>query len=401
MQSVAAKVSISAALCAAFLASRNIQAETSPGLSTSFADLAYANAPSEATTRPPVAPPPLVRAPDLSSYDLSAAPMPGNDGAIPAARRSCPIALELDKKPDNAAEPSESALTACACGCGIFDVGTSCMLPEGRGGTVYLEYDFQNQNHNWSGSSHAPAENNSDKAIRTNFLTAGLQYMVDEKWGFQLEVPYELRHFQTTGGASGNDDVSLNWGGLGDIRVKGIYTGFFPDLSAGVTFGFKIPTGDFQHNDIYGSVDRDTQLGTGSTDVLLGGFYRHGITADNLWTWFAQLNMDLPLLIQKQYRPGMEFDAAAGIYYSGLSIGKLEIAPVAQILLAERTSDTGANAADPVASGYQRILLSPGLELHFHPFTVYGDVEVPVYQYMTGNQLVAPVLFKLMVSYRF
>ena len=31
-----------------------------------------------------------------------------------------------------------------------------CMLPEGQGGMVFVDYDYQDQNHNWSGTSSAP-----------------------------------------------------------------------------------------------------------------------------------------------------------------------------------------------------------------------------------------------------
>jgi hypothetical protein len=58
-------------------------------------------------------------------------------------------------------------------------------------------------------------------------------------------------------------------------------------------------------------------------------------------------------------------------------------------------------ASNPVASGYQRILVSPGLEIDLHPVTVYADVEIPIYQRFTGNQLAAPALFKVAVSYMF
>ena len=35
---------------------------------------------------------------------------------------------------------SASTVFACACGCGVFDVGTSSMFPEGKGGgTVYID----------------------------------------------------------------------------------------------------------------------------------------------------------------------------------------------------------------------------------------------------------------------
>ena len=66
------------------------------------------------------------------------------------------------------------------------------------------------------------------------------------------------------------------------------------------------------------------QIGTGSTDLLLGGFYRGNLTRDNQWDWFAQLQLDVPVLIQDQYRPGVELDAAAGIDYKGFSLGARE-----------------------------------------------------------------------------
>lgn len=275
------------------------------------------------------------------------------------------------------------------------------MFPEGEGGTLYLEYDYQDQTHNWSGSSRVPAANNDDKEIRTHFVTVGLEYMFNRQWGMQLEVPYENRYFKTSGGASGNDIVSLNWGDLGDIRVKGIYTGFSDDLSTGVTLGFKLPTGSYTFNDAFDDVDRDTEIGTGSTDVLLGGYHRQNLTSDFHWNWFAQGELDLPALTRNDYRPGIELDAAAGIYYSGWRLGNVKISPVAQIIGSERTSDTGFAASNPVTSGYQRILLSPGIELHLHPMMLYADVELPVYEHVTGNQVVAPALFKVVVSFQF
>jgi len=45
--------------------------------------------------------------------------------------------------------------------------------------------------------------------------------------------------------------------------------------------------------------------------------------------------------------------------------------------------------------------LSPGIEINLHPVHIYADVERPVYQHMTGNQLVAPLLFKLSASLHF
>ncbi len=293
-----------------------------------------------------------------------------------------------------------SVVHACACGCGVFDVATSSMLPNGPGGMAWLQYDYQDQNRNWNGTSMAPSANNGDKEIETDFVTAGLQYMFNSSWGLQFALPYDYRTFKTTSNAPGNPITTINWGALGDIRLEGIYTGFFADQSAGVTFGLKLPTGDWTYNNAYGDIDRDSEIGTGSTDILLGGFYRGNITKDEKWDWFAQGLLDVPVLTQVGYRPGVELDSAAGVDYKGFSLGRMRISPVAQAIFSDRTSDCGSNANHD-SSGYQRILLSPGIEFHIHPVKIYADVELPVYQNFTGNQLAAPVLFKLSASYMF
>lgn len=291
------------------------------------------------------------------------------------------------------------AAFACACGCGVFDVGTSSMFPEGAGGMAFLNYDYQDQNQNWSGNSSAPAANNGDKEIETHFATIGLQYMFNRSWGAQMELPVWNRTFTTdlNFGNGSPQIISKNWTGLGDIRLKGIYTGFSEDLSSGLTFGVKLPTGSFSHDP--GVVDRDTQIGTGSTDLLLGAFHRASFGQSD-WNWFGQAEVDVPVIKQGGYRPGVEADAAWGIYYDGFSLGRAHISPVAQVIGSWRGRDNGSDA-NPDNSGYQRVLLSPGIEVHLHPVKIYADVEFPVYQNMHGNQLVAPVLFKLSLSYMF
>lgn len=71
---------------------------------------------------------------------------------------------------------------ACACGCGVFEVGDLSMFPDGKGWMVSLDYDYQAQNLNWSGNSRAPAENNSDKRLATHFVTADVQYMFNRSY---------------------------------------------------------------------------------------------------------------------------------------------------------------------------------------------------------------------------
>lgn len=286
------------------------------------------------------------------------------------------------------------ASLSCACGCSIFEVGTSSMFPFGPGGTVFLEYDFLDQSRNWSGTSRAPAEDNSDKEIRTHFVTVGLQYMVDANWGFQVDVPYWNRTFRTTD--DGGSVASYTHGALSDLRVQGLYSGFSPNLATGVSFGLKLPTGDYT----YPSFDRDTEIGTGSTDLLLGLHHRGSLTETNAWSWFVQVQWEQPFLVKDEYRPGAEIGAGGGIHYNGWFPGGAMVTPVLQLLAAFRFPDSGG-AADPDNSGYTRVLVSPGVEIHYGRWMVYGDVRLSVYDRVNGNQLVAPQLFKLMVGYSF
>ena len=88
---------------------------------------------------------------------------------------------------------------ACACGCSIFDVGSTSLLPkEGdHGGVVYFEWDHSDQNQNWSGTSKAPAANNSDKQIATEWYVVGMNYMINRDWGVGVRIPTANRAFTT------------------------------------------------------------------------------------------------------------------------------------------------------------------------------------------------------------
>jgi len=294
---------------------------------------------------------------------------------------------------------------ACACGCGVFEVGTPSLFPHEAGGTVWLEYDFQNQYLNWRATQIASAEANGDKMIRTHFFTLGAQYMFNHDWGVMAELPYWFRYFKST--SDSGQIYGTNFNSIGDIRLEGMYTGLSEDMSTGLLGGVKVPSGWWTHS----TADRDTQIGTGSTDLLLGVYHlgafptRLGSLSltfrDRPFNWFGQANFDLPLWEQANYTPGREFDGAAGIYYDFGLVGPLkELAPMVSVLWSDRTRDEG-QVSDPTDSGYTRLLIAPGAEIKFWGVRLYGDIELPFFQNMRGNQLTAPFMLKTIVSYDF
>ena len=62
-----------------------------------------------------------------------------------------------------------TASWACACGCGVFDVGTSSLFPGCKGATAFVEADYLDQTRNWSGDSRADPAGNGDKNVRSAF----------------------------------------------------------------------------------------------------------------------------------------------------------------------------------------------------------------------------------------
>ena len=285
------------------------------------------------------------------------------------------------------------AALACACGCAIFDVGTSTLLPAGPGGTLFLEWDYLDQTRNWSGDSGAPRSHNSDKDIRTDFYLAGGQYMFSDSWGVMAEVPYAARHFVT---ADSGTPETFDHAALGDVRLMGVYSGFAPDMSTGIIAGIKLPTGDhtFTH------FDPDVEIGSGSTDILLGVYHTGALDAAGDFQWFAQALWQHEIATQRHYRPGSELNGAIGASYANWHLGPtLSLAPVLQVVAAYRGPDGGIG--DPANTGYTRLLVSPGLALSTASWKLYTDVEVPFYQNVTGNQLVAPAAVKVIASYSF
>ena len=78
-------------------------------------------------------------------------------------------------------------------------------------------------------------------------------------------------------------------------------------------------------------------------------------------------------------------------------MGKIKVAPLLQLVGSYRVRDGGPQS-NPSDSGYERLLLTPGVDLRAGNYRVYADVGLPVYQNVNGNQVTASALFKVNVS---
>ncbi len=285
--------------------------------------------------------------------------------------------------------PSE--IFACACGCNVFSVGSRWMMPISSGYSLSLVYNYMDQTEDWNNWRSAAAGLNDDKQTRTSFYTLGFEDMINREWGVLVEAPIWDRYFKTIDDAGSL--ASVDHGALGDVRVTGVYTGLSEDMSTGIQFGLKLPTGPFDQS----LMDRDTQIGSGTTDLLLGG-YQMG--QENGWGWYAQALWQHAFNSREGYRPGDSFDFSIGAHYDNL-LDTYKIIPMLQLIASFRSVDSGVNS-DPTDSGYERLLVAPSIQIKLSPqVNFYGDLRIPVIAHVNGYQLIAPSLVNTTISFNF
>jgi hypothetical protein len=284
--------------------------------------------------------------------------------------------------------------SACACGCGVLNVGTSSLIPNCEGGTAFLQYDQMDQTRNWQGENKS-SEHNHDKKIATQTVTAGAQYMFNRDWGAAIRIPYVIRYVES----SHEDMDTIKHRDIGDIRVNGIYSGFFDDMSTGITFGLKFPTGATKDN----GFARNTQIGTGSTDSILGAYHMGTFGMDGKIGYFVQSSWERPFIKHQGYVPGDEISGASGVYYN---LGKTRLAekvvPILQFTGSKKGQDSGwADPRHNPNSGYGMVFFNPGIEVSVKQLKLYADIGFPIYRQVRGVQLVPQNIYKVILGYNF
>lgn len=291
---------------------------------------------------------------------------------------------------------SANSALACACGDGILNVGTSSLIPSAEGGTAFLQYDSLNQKRNWHKRKKSDADNH-DKRIATQTTTVGMQYMFNRDFGAAIRIPYVTRKATI---ADENESLnSTRTNSVGDIRLNGIYSGFFSDMSTGITFGLKLPTGQSNAK----GLERNLQIGTGSTNSIFGAYHRGNFGKENNLGYFLQTAWERPFIRHRGYNPGSEISGATGIYYNAGQFGAIKkLAPILQVTGAKKSQDSGWASVDSnQSSGYNQIFFAPGIELTIDNFKLYADVEFPIYRAVNGNQLAPHNLYKVILGYNF
>ncbi len=293
---------------------------------------------------------------------------------------------------------------ACAA-CGDMVSGDWGVLgaPGAPGFVADISYNYLDQNRQRYGTGAASpvlinrqlnAGQEVEAYTRTQTVTASLMYS-DDTWGAAVQVPYLMRTHGTYGTTAplGSSYSTSSDSGPGDVRITGRYMGWSEDRSSGIVAGMKLPTGRtsaaFNAGTAAGTpLDASLQIGTGSTDVILGA-YLSGVIGNH--GWFLQGTVQRAVATQNNYRPGDTISLNASVRYAGYGA---RVAPMLQLNVINRQPDSGANATppDPVTQGPTTggtlVYLSPGASVRLGDgFSLYGFLQLPVFEKVNSLQL--------------
>ena len=296
--------------------------------------------------------------------------------------------------------------SACSsCGCTLNSDWASQGYSVGAGFHVDLRYDYFNQAELRSGTDsveRSSLEIPNDREIQQTTVnrntTLGLDYAPSRNWGINVAIPYFDRFHTTV--APGDTDISYSQSSsIGDVRVMGRFQGFSPDLSYGILFGIKLPTGKTDVNFYAGPqagepLDRGLQPGTGTTDALLG-VYHFGNWGGSIG-YFAQAMIQQSLNSHDDFKPGTGLNVTGGLRYTKWE----SFTPQVQINVRAEKRESGAEA-DIENSGATLAYFSPGVSFRFSPhWEGFAFAQFPIYQRVNGLQLEPERLYSIGLHYR-
>ncbi len=309
------------------------------------------------------------------------------------------------------------ALACAACGCTLSKDWETQGITSKTGFSFDLSYDYLNQNQQRYGSARASgtlissqlaAGQEVEAYTKTQTVTASLNY-TSENIGVSLQIPVVNRTHGTYGNVAplGSSYLASSDSAIGDVRIISRYTGFSNEKTSGLIAGIKLPSGNTgaMFNDGITPLDSGLQIGTGSTDFILGG-YTSGTVSD--YGWFAQGTVQhafsTDASLTGSYRPGDAYTLNTGIRHAEFGA---KVTPMLQLNLIHRQADTGTSVPlDPITfvpvSGGTLAYLAPGASVRMGGGTsVYGFLQLPVYQSVNSLQIVPQYTLTLGVRQSF
>ena len=287
---------------------------------------------------------------------------------------------------------SPPAFACSECGCLLSSDWSAQGYPDLPGLTATARFEYYDSNDLRSGAHRVdpnavalPAEDELQRDTLNRNTWFGLDYVGPRHWAVNAQLPYFARYHRTM--AEGDTELSESRAaGIGDLRVLARYQQYSMYRSYGFQFGLKLPTGRTDQTFSTGPqagapLDRGLQLGSGTTNLLLGASYFRRPSAH--LGWFAQVTADQPLAEHNGYLPSANVAASTGIRY----LNATRVTPQLQLNVRWDAREHGRSADGPNSGGVLSYL-SPGLTFETSArSSAFVFVQLPLYRRVNGLQL--------------
>ena len=279
-----------------------------------------------------------------------------------------------------------------------------------------LRYSYHRAETLRSGSDTITADTTATGEVEnlgttSRVVTATADYTYNDRWGAMVVLPFVNRdHAHNIGPYSGDtpaDYESFHANAIGDIKLLGRYRWSLDQArnsGMGIKFGLKLNTGkkDFTITQTGEKPSEVTlQPGNGSTDLILGLFW-HQSPPESSWSWFTQGTLQNSIKPSSTFRPGNQINLDGGARYAL----NRDLSALLQLNAQWNDTDSGEGAAltgalEP-SSGGRSVSLTPGVNYALtHSTQLYGLLQLPLYQYVNGEQLTPDSSFTVGVNHRF
>jgi len=235
------------------------------------------------------------------------------------------------------------------------------------------------------------------KTLNRNALL-GLEYGFAPEWSAGLMLPYSNRdHLHIHHHLGTPIPETWQFDEIGDARLTLRHrpaAQHASETSWSLQGGLKLPTGRTDVRNADGDeAERSVQPGSGTTDLLLGGGLAYA-PLSMTGSLFSNLTLQAPLNEKDGFQPGWRAGVQAGWLIP--VTGKLDLILQGTLLYVGR--DRGVNA-EPDDSGRTEMALVPALAYALsRNLSVYGQLELPLYQNVNGVQLTHDYAISLGVS---
>ncbi len=290
------------------------------------------------------------------------------------------------------------SIAAASCGAAFCAVNTNWTAESALAESTNafdLRYESMNQDQPMFGSrkvrvGEVPAHHDEVSTKNRN-LVASFSHNFGNRFGVTITAAAGQRdHFHVHNHHGAQIGQAWNFTELNDVRVVGRYQLLtlqdpLKPASGGITFGAKLPTGKHDvANAADAAAERSLQPGSGTTDLIAGGYYHQKLTELDV-SWFAQAQYQHALNTRDNYRPGAQLGLDLGVR-KGLGGG---FGVLGQLNYVHKGADSGSEA-EPASSGGRALYASPGLNYALtSAMQLYAFYQVPLRRHVTGVQLTA------------